>query len=124
MPSPVSGSQGAERPRSASPANANATTPTDVNEIRIPAVSAIPPKSGPRIAPAIAAPNANPSISPRCSFGTTLATHASAPAHVIVLEKPWTKRASPSVRALSASAKAMLEIPRRTSPPTTACFGL
>ena len=94
-----------------------------MNEIRIPAVSAIPPKSGPRIAPAMAAPNAKPSISPRCSFGTTPATHASAPAQVTVLDKPWTKRASPSVTAPSANAKAMLEIPRSTSPKTTACFG-
>ena len=81
-PAAESGSHGAERPRTASPANANATTPTEMNEPRMPAASAIPPKSGPRIAPAIAAPNANPSISPRCSFGAALATHASAPAQV------------------------------------------
>ena len=37
---------------------------------------------------------------PRRSDGATTASQASAPAQVVVLENPWTKRAAPSVAAL------------------------
>ncbi len=50
-------------------------------------------------------------------------THASAPAHVVVLEKPWTNRAAPRATALSASAKAKLATASRSSPLTTALLG-
>ena len=72
-------------------------TPTVENEPRMPTASASPPNIGPRSAPATAALNAVPSTAPRCSFGAVLETHARAPAHVIVLENPCTKRAIPRV---------------------------
>jgi hypothetical protein len=93
------------------------------NDPRTLTASATPPNIGPRIAPATAAPNAIPSTSPRCSFGALLATHASAPAHVTVLENPCTKRARPSTSGSPATANAKLATPRRTRPQTTACFG-
>ena len=58
---------------------------------------AIEPNSGPRIAPRTAKPNAVPISSPRRARGVATVSQASAPAHVVVLEKPCTNRESPSV---------------------------
>ena len=76
------------------------------------------------MAPKTAAPNAVPISSPRRSRGAATVSQANAPAHVIVLETPWTNRARPSVQGPSAAAKAKLaRASRSTSPATTASFG-
>ena len=85
----------------------------------MPTASATAPNIGPRMAPKTAAPNAVPISSPRRSRGVATVSQASAPAQVVVLEKPWTNRASPSAQGPSAAANAKLETARRTRPATT-----
>ena len=97
-----------------------ATAPTAANETRMPTASATAPNIGPRMAPKTAAPNAVPISSPRRSRGVATVSQASAPAQVVVLETPWTNRASPSAQGPSAAAKAKLAAARRMSPATTA----
>ena len=94
-----------------------------LNATRMPTASATAPNMGPRMAPRTAAPNAVPSSSPRRSRGVATVSQASAPAHVVVLEMPWTNRASPSAQGPSASANAKLDAASRVSPATTAIFG-
>ena len=112
--------QGAIRP---TPASATAATPTAVNVGRMPAASATAPNIGPRIAPKTAAPKAVPISSPRRSRGVATVSQASAPAHVTVLETPWTNRASPSVQGPPAKAKPKLASASSPRPSTTARFG-
>ena len=90
-------------------ASAAVIAPTVLNAARMPTASATAPNMGPRMAPRTAAPNAVPSSSPRRSRGVATVSQASAPAHVAVLEMPWTNRAIPSAQGPSASAKAKLE---------------
>ena len=116
------GSAGVARGTVAIPANTNATTATAANDGRVPTRSATPPNKGPSTAPKTAAPKAVPMTSPRRSRGAVTASHASAPAHVIVLDSPWIRRAATRASALSAPAKAALATPRRTNPATTARF--
>ena len=107
----------------AQPARTAAIEPTTAKDVPIPTVSATAPNIGPRMAPKTAAPNAVPISSPRRSRGVATVSQASAPAQVVVLEAPWTKRASPSAHGPSAAAKAKLEAARRKRPVTTAVFG-
>ena len=79
-------------------ASAAATAPTLVNATRTLTASATAPNMGPRMAPKTAAPKAVPISSPRRSRGVATVSQANAPAQVIVLEAPWTKRASPSAQ--------------------------
>ena len=79
--------------------------PTAANETRTLTASATAPNIGPRMAPKTAAPNAVPISSPRRSRGAATVNQANAPAQVIVLEAPWTNRASPSAHGPSAAAK-------------------
>ena len=104
-------------------ASAAAIAPTVLNATRMPTASATAPNMGPRMAPRTAAPNAVPSSSPRRSRGVATVSQASAPAHVVVLETPWTNRASPSAQGPSASANAKLDAASSVSPATTAIFG-
>ena len=97
--------------------------PTAANETRTLTASATAPNIGPRMAPKTAAPKAVPISSPRRSRGAATVNQANAPAQVIVLEAPWTNRASPSAQGPSAAAKAKLAKARRMSPETTASFG-
>ena len=84
---------------------------------------AIAPNIGPTMAPNTAAPKAMPISSPRRDRGDSTVSQASAPAQVMVLAKPWTKRATPSAHGPSAAAKAKLASARSTSPARTARFG-
>ena len=99
------------------------TAPTVLNASRMPTASATAPNIGPRMAPRTAAPNAVPSNSPRRSRGVATVSQAIAPAQVVVLEAPWTKRASPSAQGPSATANAKLDAASSASPATTATFG-
>ena len=75
------------------------------------------------IAPKTAAPKAIPISSPRRERGAATVSQASAPAQVVVLEKPWTKRARPSAHGPAASAKPKLASASSMRPRTTARFG-
>ena len=115
-------SAGAERWVEAQPASPSATSPTAPNVARMLTSSAIAPNIGPTMAPKTAAPNAVPISSPRRSRGAATVSQANAPAQVVVLENPWTKRARPSVQA-PAAANAKLASDSRTSrrgPPVSA----
>ena len=102
------GSAGAAGRVAANAANASATTPTAPKVARMLTASATAPNIGPTIAPKTAAPKAIPISSPRRDRGAATVSHASAPAQVVVLEKPWTNRARPSAHGPEASAKPKL----------------
>ena len=97
-------------------ASAAVTAPTALNATRMPTASATAPNMGPRMAPRTAAPNAVPSSSPRRSRGVATVSQAIAPAQVVVLEAPWTKRASPSAQGPSATANAKLDTASSSEP--------
>ena len=78
---------------------------------------------GPTIAPATANPNTVPSVWPRRARSASTVTHASAPAQVIVLESPWTKRETPRASGEPASANPMLASASTARPATTARRG-
>ena len=104
-------------------ARAAATAPTAVNATPTLTASATAPNMGPRMAPKTAAPKAVPISSPRRSRGVATVSQAKAPAQVVVLEAPWTNRASPSAQGPSAAANAKLDAASSMRPATTATFG-
>ena len=112
----------AERGASAA-TSASATNATATNDPLIPTMSAKPPNIGPTTKPRTARPKTVPSACPRRSRGTSTATHASAPAQVVALETPWTKRDSPRATGPPDSAKARLASASTVSPARTPRFG-
>ena len=116
-------SAGAGRTGRSAAARASATNATATNDPLIPTTSAKPPNIGPTTKPRTARPNTVPSACPRRSRGTSTATHASAPAHVVALEMPWTKRDRPRASGPPESAKARLAIASTVRPARTPRFG-
>ena len=90
---------------------------------RSPTSLATAPTIGPRIAPRTAIPKTVPSSWPRSARGVDTVTQESAPAHVSALERPWRKRAMPTVAGESASASPKVASASSRSPLMTAFFG-
>ena len=65
---------------------------------RSPTILATAPTIGPRIAPRTAIPKTVPRSWPRSARGVETVTQERAPAQVRALERPWRKRATPTVR--------------------------
>ena len=89
--------------QAASPSEAIATAP---NVQPVPAIAAIPPRTGPRSAPATAAANAWPINCPRRALGELATSQASEPVQENELASPWQNRARSSCQASLARPKA------------------
>src|SRR4029453_15456024 len=100
----------------AAAARTTASPATTPNAGAVPVNDAIAPRTGPKSAPAIAAPNAEPISRPRCPAGAAATNQASPPVHENALDTPWRKRASISNHTESASPKATVVIASSVKP--------
>ena len=78
--------------RAAQTARPTAIRPAAPNAGAWPTTEAIPPSTGPKSAPTIAAAIAVPIVCPRRSAGASPTSHASPAVHASALPNPWTKR--------------------------------
>ena len=100
----------------------SATAATAPNAGAVPVKEATAPSTGPNIAPAIAAPKADPISRPRRPAGAAATSHASAPVHEKALDTPWRKRARSSAQTESAKPNATVVAARRERPTSTVGF--
>ena len=88
----------------------------------VPVIDATAPSTGPKRAPAIAAPKAEPINCPRLPGGAAATSQASDPVHENALETPCTNRARSSAQTESASPKAVVVTASSVSPIKTVGF--
>ena len=88
----------------------------------VPTTEAMPPSTGPKSAPPIAAAIAEPISSPRRAGGDAATSHASPAVQVNELDTPWRKRAATSGTYASSTPKANVVTIIPTSPMRTVGF--